>query len=193
MNPNMRIAVMKATKTNDIKVWRINMESIWENDAPQVRFNTLKESKSADVLIVGGGIAGILCAYKLKNAGVDCLLVEATELCGGITKNTTAKITLQHGLIYDKMIRRFDENKARLYAEAQKKACKEYARLCERIDCDYETRDSYVYSLNDRKKIEKEVAALKRIGVKAELSDAEELPFKVSGAVRVTDQAQFHP
>ena len=47
MNPNMRIAVMKATKTNDIKVWRINMESIWENDAPQVRFNTLKESKSA--------------------------------------------------------------------------------------------------------------------------------------------------
>lgn len=117
----MRIAVMKATKTNDIKVWRINMESIWENDAPQVRFNTLKESKSADVLIVGGGIAGILCAYKLKNAGVDCLLVEATELCGGITKNTTAKITLQHGLIYDKMIRRFGENKARLYAEAQKK------------------------------------------------------------------------
>mgnify|MGYP003515362747 FL=1 len=80
MNPNMRIAVMKATKTNDIKVWRINKESIWENDAPQVRFNTLKESKSADVLIVGGGIAGILCAYKLKNAGVDCRLVEATEL-----------------------------------------------------------------------------------------------------------------
>ena len=193
MNPNMRIAVMKATKTNDIKVWRINMESIWENDAPQVRFNTLKESKSADVLIVGGGIAGILCAYKLKNAGVDCLLVEATELCGGITKNTTAKITLQHGLIYDKMIRRFGENKARLYAEAQKKACKEYARLCENVDCDYEARDSYVYSLNDRKKIEKEVNALNRIGVKAELSDAEELPFKVSGAVRVTDQAQFHP
>ena len=98
MNPNMRIAVMKATKTNDIKVWRINMESIWENDTPQVRFNTLKENQSNDVstnvLIIGGGIAGILCAYKLKNAGVDCLLVEATELCGGITKNTTAKITL---------------------------------------------------------------------------------------------------
>ena len=143
------------------------MESIWENDAPQVRFNTLKESKSADVLIVGGGIAGILCAYKLKNAGVDCLTEEATELCGGITKNTTAKITLQHGLIYDKMIRRFGENKARLYAEAQKKACKEYARLCENVDCDYEARDSYVYSLNDRKKIEKEVNALNRIGVKA--------------------------
>ncbi len=169
------------------------MESIWKKNAPQLRFDTLKENKSIDVLIIGGGIAGILCAYKMKNAGLDCMLVEATEICGGITKNTTAKITLQHGSIYDKMIRRFGENKARLYVEAQKKASKEYARLCDNIDCDYEVRDSYVYSLNDRKIIEKEVSALNRIGVKAELSDAKELPFKVAGAVRVKDQAQFHP
>ena len=173
------------------------MESIWDKNAPRVRFDTLKKSKNADVstnvLIIGGGIAGILCAYRLKNAGVDCMLAEATEICGGITKNTTAKITLQHGLIYDKMIRRFGEKKARLYAEAQIKACKEYTRFCENIDCDYETRDSYVYSINDRKKIEKEVTTLKRVGVKATFSDEKELPFKVAGAVRVKDQAQFHP
>ena len=184
---------MKTPKTDCKKVWRINMESIWEKNAPKIHFDALKENKSTDVLIVGGGIAGILCAYKLKNAGVDCILAEAGELCGGITKNTTAKITLQHGLIYDKMIRRFGENKARLYVEAQKKACREYVRLCTNIDCDYEARDSYVYSLNDRKKIEREVAALNRIGVRAELSDAKELPFKVALAVRVQDQAQFHP
>lgn len=169
------------------------MESIWKTDALPVRFDTLKENKSTDVLIIGGGIAGILCAYKLKNAGVDCLLAEAAEICGGITKNTTAKITLQHGMIYDKMLCRLGEHKARLYIEAQKKAHKEYARLCENIDCDYETRDSYVYSLNNRKKIEREVTALNRIGVKAELSDAHELPFSVAGAVRVKDQAQLHP
>ena len=93
----------------------------------------------------------------------------------------------------DKIIKRFGEDKARLYAEAQSKSIKEYARLCEDIDCDFETRDNYVYSLDDRKKIEKEVAALNRIGVKAEFSDAKELPFRVSGAVRVKDQAQFHP
>lgn len=169
------------------------MGSLWENDAPRVRFDILKENKSTDVLIIGGGIAGILCAYKLKNAGVDCMLVEATDICCGITKNTTAKITLQHGLIYDKMIRHFGENKARLYVKAQKKAFKEYAQLCQSIDCDYETRDNYVYSLDDRKKIEREVTALKSIGVKAELSDAKELPFRVAGAVCVKDQAQFHP
>ncbi len=169
------------------------MESVWEKDTTRVRFDDLMGKKTIDVLIIGGGIAGILCAYKLKNAGVDCMLVEATKICGGITKNTTAKITLQHGLIYDKMIHRFGEDQARLYAEAQSKAIKEYAGLCAKIDCDYEKRDSYVYSLNDRRKIEKEVDALCRLGVKASLSDARELPFKVEGAVCVKDQAQFHP
>ena len=169
------------------------MESVWEKMAQKPKFDALDGNKKTDVLIIGGGIAGILCAYKLKNAGVDCILVEATEICSGITGNTTAKITLGHGLIYDRMIRRFGEDKVRLYAKAQSKAIKEYAKLCEDIDCDYETRDNYVYSLTDRNKIEKDVAALNRLGVKAELSGAHELPFTVAGAVRVRDQAQFHP
>ncbi len=169
------------------------MESVWKTDAPHLRFDSLKSNKSTDVLIIGGGIAGLLCAYKLKDAGVDCLLVEAADICGGITKNTTAKITIGHGLIYDKLIRRFGENGARLYLKAQLRACEEYAKLCRHIDCDYERSDSFVYSLHDRKKIEKEISALNRFGVKAELSDARELPFEVAGAVRVKDQAQFHP
>ena len=169
------------------------MESIWNKTALNPQFNALDGDKKTDILIIGGGIAGILCAYKLKNSGADCLLVEANEICSGITKNTTAKITLQHGLIYDKMVRRFGEDKAQLYAKAQIKAIKEYARLCESIDCNHETRDNYVYSLNDRKKIEKEVVALNRLGVTAEFSDALEIPFSVAGAVRVKDQAQFHP
>ena len=169
------------------------MESVWEKTAQKPQFNAFGGKKKTDVLIIGGGIAGILCAYKLKNADVDCMLVEADEICGGITKNTTAKITLGHGLIYDKMIKRFGENKARLYAEAQSKAIKEYARLCKNIECDFETRDNYVYSLDDRKKIEKEVAALNRISVKSEFSNAKGLPFAVAGAVRVKEQAQFHP
>ncbi len=169
------------------------MNSIWTETERTVNFAPLEHNRSTDALIVGGGIAGILCAYKLKNAGVDCMLVEAGEICGGITKNTTAKITLGHGLIYDKMICRLGEDKARLYAVAQRDAATEYARLCSSIDCDWKVRDNYVYSLNNRKKIEKEVAALNRIGVKAEFSDADELPFKVAGAVRVKSQAQFHP
>ena len=170
-----------------------HIQSIWNKTTQKPRFDSLNKNKNTHVLIIGGGIAGILCAYKLKNAGVDCILVESDEICGGITKNTTAKITLGHGLIYDKMLRRFGEDKARLYLNAQLLALNDYKNHCKSIECDYETKDNYVYSLNNQKKIEKEVFALNRIGVKAEFSDACELPIKVSGAVRIKEQAQFHP
>lgn len=169
------------------------MESVWEKDAPKVHFGSPEGNKSTDVLIIGGGIAGILCAYKLKNAGVDCMLVEAGEICHGITGNTTAKITLGHGLLYEKLIRRFGREKARLYLEAQISAGREYARLCESTPCGYERLDSYVYSLSDRRKTEKEVAALRSLGVEATFSDACEIPVAVAGAVCVRGQAQFHP
>ena len=169
------------------------MESVWMQDVPRVRFEALKGNESTDVLIIGGGIAGILCAYKLKNAGVDCKLAEAKNICGGITKNTTAKITIGHGFIYDKLIKRFGEEKARLYLQAQVRAGEEYARLCKDIDCDYETGDSCVYSLDDKNKIGKEIAALNRLGVRADFSATSELPFETAGAVRVKDQAQLHP
>ena len=167
--------------------------SVWSEYSKTMEFPALSENKNTDVLIIGGGIAGILCAYKLKNAGVDYMLAEAGEICGGITKNTTAKITLGHGLIYDRMIRRFGVDKARLYAEAQQSAVEEYTRLCSNIDCEYEVRDNYVYSLHDRQKIKNEVTALNRIGIKAEFSDAGNLPVKYAGAVCIKNQAQFHP
>ena len=169
------------------------MESIWHKHAQKVHFDTLDGNKRTDVLIIGGGVAGILCAYKLKNAGIDCILTEATEICDGITQNTTAKITLAHGLIYDKMIRRFGKEKAKLYIEAQIKAMKEYSVLCSKIDCDYEVRDNYIYSLTNRKIIEKEIEALNLLGTKATPSTPQELPFLVAGAVRVMEQAQFNP
>lgn len=169
------------------------MDSVWIGSADRPHFPQLKENVKTDVLIIGGGIAGILCAYMLKNEGVDCILTEATQICGGVTEYTTAKITLQHGLIYDKLIKKFGRDKAQLYLKAQMTACIEYDRLCRQIDCDYEKKDSYVYSLDDRAKIEKEVEAINDLGLQADFCESIDLPFKVSGAVRVRDQAQFNP
>lgn len=169
------------------------MNSVWVESARREEFGTLEGNKKCDVLIVGGGMAGILCAYMLKKSGVDCILLEAKRLCDGITKNTTAKITLQHGLIYDKLIKRFGYEKAKGYLLAQQDALLEYSRLCKEIDCDYENKDAYVYSLDNRRIIEREVEAFNRLGLKAEFSFAEALPFEVAGAVRVTGQAQFNP
>ncbi len=169
------------------------MNSIWTDGIKPTRFDRLDGTVRCDVLIVGGGMAGVLCAHRLSRAGVDCVLVEAGRIGGGITKNTTAKITAQTGLIYDKLMRRHGEDRAWLYLQAQIKAGEEYARLCREIPCDYEHRDSYVYSMTDRRKIEREVAALEHLGAAAEFSHARELPMRVSGAVKMREQAQFHP
>ena len=76
--------------------------SVWSDTAALPRFCSLKHDLKVDVLVIGGGMAGILCAGFLQRAGVDYALVEADRICSGITKNTTAKITSQHGLIYDR-------------------------------------------------------------------------------------------
>ncbi len=169
------------------------MESIWEKTARSVSFDTPGGKKSTEVLIVGGGIAGILCAYRLREAGVDCLVAEATEILKGITKNTTAKITFCHGMLYHKLLRRFGEEGAELYLRAQIKACRQYEELCGKIDCDYEKRDSYVYSLDSADKAKREADALNRLGIDAELTKDTGLPFEVAGAVRVRNEAQFNP
>ncbi len=67
-------------------------------------FPALSGDTQTDLLIVGGGMAGILTAYMLGKSGTDYLLIEADEICRGVTGNTTAKITSQHGLIYGKLL-----------------------------------------------------------------------------------------
>ena len=79
------------------------MDSLWSQTAQKRRFDALSGDCETDVLIIGGGLAGLLCAHALHRAGVRYLLVEAREIGCGITKNTPAKITLQHGLIYGKL------------------------------------------------------------------------------------------
>lgn len=169
------------------------MNSVWFDGANRPTFESLRESRSTDVLIIGGGIAGILCAYGLKSEGVDCILLEADEICRGVTAGTTAKITFQHGAIYDKLIKRFGIERAGLYLRAQKDACDKYEELCQKIPCDYEKKSSCVYSLDRREKMEKEKKALERLGVEAEFEDDCGLPFPTAGAVRVKNQAQFNP
>lgn len=169
------------------------MSSVWKAGVRRDVVQSLDRNMQTDVLVIGGGMAGILCAYMLKQAGVDCVLVEAKRLCDGVTGGTTAKITLQHGLIYDKLIGRYGEEWARLYLQAQREACGIYEDLCRTIDCDYEKQDAYVYSLDDRGAIEREVDAYTRLGGKAAFCETVDLPFSVAGAVRVKEQAQFHP
>ncbi|MDE6748349.1 MAG: FAD-dependent oxidoreductase [Lachnospiraceae bacterium] len=169
------------------------MESVWQKTVTMPKFERLQGDVSTDVLIIGGGITGILCAYFLQERGIDCLLLEGNEICQGVTGKTTAKITAQHGLVYAKLIKRAGLEKARLYLEANQKAVLKYAELAKRIPCDFEEKTAYVYSVDNRKKLEQEAEAYRMLGLDDEITDTTELPFPTAGAVRMRQQAQFHP
>lgn len=169
------------------------MNSVWTENIVLPHFENIEGDVETEVLIIGGGITGILCAYFLQERGIPYILVEGRSVCGGVTKNTTAKITSQHGLIYDKLLKSAGAEMARMYLEANQNAVKKYFELCRGMDCHFEEKTNYVYSLDDRRKLEKEVEALRKIGFDAILSETWELPFSTAGAVGFAHQAQFNP
>lgn len=169
------------------------MQSLWEETRSKPHFSSLNHDLKTDVLIIGGGITGILCAYMLQQAGVEYALIEAKEICSGITKGTTAKITFQHGLIYSRLMREFGQETARLYLQANQEAFDQLCALCAEIDCDFEKKDNYVYTIEDRSKITDEINALNAIGYNAQFVEHLPLPVATNGAVCFKDQAQFSP
>lgn len=169
------------------------INSIWANSSEMPSFPSLDGDKKTDVLIIGGGMAGLLCAREMEKLGADYLLIEADEICRGVSRNTTAKLTSQHGLIYDKLTREFGLEKARMYLEANRAAIERCRSLAEKIPCDFENEDAYVYCTDNDEKLEKEMDALDKIGAKAEYVNSIPLPFPVAGAIRFGRQAQFHP
>lgn len=169
------------------------MKSPWLNGIENLSFPSLQNDIKTDVLIIGGGIAGILTAYFLHERKIPYVLVDKGEICGNVTQNTTAKITFQHGLIYDKLTKSIGFENAQMYLESNKQAFQKYVSMCQDIDCDFEFKDNYIYSLGDKKKLEDELSALQNIGYHATFRENLPLPIKTAGAVCFPKQAQFHP
>ena len=169
------------------------MASLWGQNVKMPAFPALEGEIRTDVLVIGGGLTGLLCARELTEAGVDCVLAEAETVGGGTTANTTAKITAQHGLIYHKLLRRFGRDKARLYYEAQQTALEHYRELGRTVACDFEETDNYIYTTDRPQRLEKELEALAEIGAEADFVRDLPLPIPTAGAVRFPRQARFHP
>ncbi|MGP4075990.1 FAD-dependent oxidoreductase [Halobacillus sp. K22] len=160
-------------------------------------FPALTENTEADVTVIGSGITGIMTAYLLVKKGYSVVILEAGRLVEGTTGYTTAKISSQHGLIYDHLIQTFGKEKAKLYYDANLEALQliDQIRQEHQIDCDFAYQDAYVYSTTaeSKKSIEKEAKAYQQLGIDGELTDQTELPFSVTASVKMKNQAHFNP
>ncbi len=170
-------------------------QSIWKHDvqpsAPLSR--RLEGDARADVLIIGGGMAGILCAHKLHARGVNCAVVEQRRVGSGVSGNTTAKITAQHGLIYHPLMKKRGVETARQYYDINQRAVEEYRALARRVECDFEAKQAFVYSVSDREKLDREADAYRRLGIPGLFNENTPLPLRTCGALGMAEQAQFHP
>ena len=171
------------------------MESVWMENAEIRKREPLPGDMEVPAAVIGAGLAGILTAYYLKLAGIPAVVLEADRIGSGQTKNTTAKITSQHNLVYERIIRTFGSRMAEHYACANEAAVGEYERLIREkgIDCDFVRRPACLYSRKEAELLRREAEAAESLGIKAAFRTDCELPFSVAGVTSFERQASFHP
>jgi glycine/D-amino acid oxidase-like deaminating enzyme/nitrite reductase/ring-hydroxylating ferredoxin subunit len=171
--------------------------SLWIDTVQIPRFEELIEDIEVDVTVIGAGIVGVLTAYHLKEAGYTVALVESREVLEGVTGNTTAKLTAAHDLIYQHLVSQFGEDQATLYARANMNAIAwvEATAKHHKISCDFVRRNLYLYASTKKEaeEIEKEEAAARTAGLEVELLKKIDVPFPHKNALRIANQAEFHP
>lgn len=169
----------------------------WIASTSKTNYPTLNQDLNVDVVIIGGGMVGITSAFLLREKGLRVAILEANSIAHGTSGHTTAKITSQHNLIYDRLRKTMGQDKAAEYAEANETAIYFIANLVKEknIDCDFGIRPAYVYTQAAEyiSKIEAEVEAASSLGIKANYLDKLSLPFDIKAAVCFENQAQFHP
>ncbi|MDQ3946789.1 MAG: FAD-dependent oxidoreductase [Actinomycetota bacterium] len=171
--------------------------SLWVATTPATSFPPLAGGLRADVAVVGGGITGLTTALLLSQRGSRVALIEKDRIAAGTTGYTTAKLTALHGLSYAELVARHGEEKARLYAEANQAAIERVASLVDElgIDCDFERQAAFTYTEDDQRQadIAGEVETAARLGLDADYVETSDLPFPIRAAIRLGNQAQFHP
>ena len=160
-------------------------------------YPSLTRDLDVEVAVIGAGITGLSAAHLLKQAGKTVAVVEMNRIGYGATGYTTAKLAVGHSLVYAALTESYDVETASRYARSNQEAIEQVARIVSElsIQCDFEWASNYVYteSRESVERIEREVEAARAAGVEAELTTDTDLPYPITGAVKVAGQAQFHP
>ena len=171
----------------------MNKQPIWLNENIDTNFEVLHKDIETDVLIIGGGIVGALCAYELNKRQINYVLVEQEKIGKKTTKDTTAILTIQHDTLYQDLIKEQGIKKARQYLELNMKALKKYKELSKIYDFDYEEYSSTFFTSIDKQKIYKEYKALEKLNVHCNIIKDLPLDIPIKLGVSVINQAKINP
>ena len=174
------------------------LQSLWQRSMPDYISQTKSiPNQVFDVLIVGGGMAGISTALMLQKSGKSCIVAEAHTLGFGTTGGTTAHLNTLLDNPYNKIAANFGENNAQLLATAAKEALQLIKNNIETygIDCNHSVQPAYLFSQNDdqTKELEKITEASQKAGLDIEYTDKIPVPIPFDKAIVVQQQGQFHP
>lgn len=171
--------------------------SLWMATTQRTDFPSLEGDRQVETAVVGGGIVGVTAALHCAEAGREVALLESDRVVEGVTGKTTAKVTAQHGLIYDDLLEKHGREAARQYAEANAAAIEAVAdQVDERdIDCDFQRLPAYTYAegADQREQVKREASVAEGLGLPASYVEDPPFPAEASGAVKFYEQAQFHP
>ena len=170
------------------------MQSIWTNSVSIPAFSSLETSITADVAVIGGGLAGILTAALLQQRGVDVVVLEADRIGSGQTAGTTAKLTAQHGLKYHQLAHDLGINTAAAYAKINQQAAEHLQQLIHKrdISCELKTCTAFLYSTAPSISLQEEYDTCRELDMDVFLTQDTELPFPAQ-ALGLRNQAHFHP
>jgi glycine/D-amino acid oxidase-like deaminating enzyme/nitrite reductase/ring-hydroxylating ferredoxin subunit len=171
--------------------------SWWLARTPPPELPALTENLDTEVVVVGAGMAGLCTAWYLATAGRDVVVLEARRIGLGVSGHTTAKVSALHDTRYASIAARMGQPAAHAYARSQQEAVDAIERISleQGIDCDFVRVPAHAFSRQDKQvpMLQREAEAAAQAGLVATFVERTTLPFEVSGAVRVENQAQFDP
>lgn len=172
-------------------------ESYWIKQNKTKHYPKLENNLRVQTLIIGGGLSGLTTAYYLSAAVNDIALIEADWLGYGTSGRNSGKVTVQHGCIYHKLIKKHGLDKAKAYYQAQKEALESIASIIEEhhIECHAQRKDAILYTEDDTKvfQLQDEYQALLDIGVPCEFLDQNESLIACKAAIRINNQLGYDP
>jgi glycine/D-amino acid oxidase-like deaminating enzyme len=151
--------------------------------------------RSADVIVVGAGITGLMTAVLLARAGKDVLVLEARTVGAGATGNTTAKISVLQGTHLSKVLPRHGRDLARAYIDGNREGQDWVINHCQSNGIAVQREDAYTYAQSAKGvfSARAELKACEAVGLPVVWDDAADVPFSYHGGVRLPEQAQFDP